>query len=249
MDDAKTVSAALVIIGNEVLSGRTKDANLAYLGENLNAIGIQLLEVRVITDDEAAIVAAVNACRVAYDYVFTTGGIGPTHDDITTAAVAVAFAVAVVRNSEAEAVLRAHYKMQDITEARLKMADVPDGATLLENPVSKAPGYRIGNVYVLPGVPRIMQAIFEGLRHTLVGGAPMLSCTVTSRVQEGVAGQRLGELQTRYPQTAIGSYPFIRDGKPGTCLVVRCTDQAMLDEVADEIRKLVRSFGHEVEAD
>ncbi len=246
MADAKTVTAALVIIGNEVLSGRTKDANLAYLGENLNAVGIRLLEVRVITDDEAAIVAAVNACRAVYDYVFTTGGIGPTHDDITTAAIAAAFGVAVVRSSAAEALLRGHYKPEDITEARLKMADVPDGAVLLENPVSKAPGYLIGNVHVLPGVPRIMQAIFDGFRHQLAGGAPMLSRTVTSRVQEGVAGKRLGELQDRYPQTEIGSYPFIRDGKPGTCLVVRCTDEAMLEEAAEEIRELVRSFGCEV---
>ena len=245
MSNQTTVTAALVIIGNEVLSGRTKDANLAYLGENLNAVGVRLLEARVISDDAAAIVAAVNACRTAYDYVFTTGGIGPTHDDITTAAIAAAFNVAVVRSPAAETLLRSHYKSQDVTEARLKMADVPDGATLLENPVSKAPGYRIDNVYVLPGVPRIMQAIFEGFRHTLAGGAPMLSRTVTSRVQEGVAGRRLGELQARYSQTEIGSYPFIRDGNPGTCLVVRHTEAAVVDEVAGEIRALVRSFGHE----
>ena len=154
--EKKSITAALLIIGNEVLSGRTQDVNLKFLGENLNDIGIQIREARVIPDVEDEIVAAVNALRARYDYVFTTGGIGPTHDDITSAAIAKAFGRDLTRHPEAEAILRAHYKPEEITEARLKMSELPEGAVLIENPVSKAPGYQVENVIVMAGIPRIM---------------------------------------------------------------------------------------------
>ena len=210
------VTAALAIIGNEVLSGRTRDANLQYLGENLNALGIRLAEVRVIPDVEATIIATVNELRQRFDYVFTTGGIGPTHDDITSLAVARAFGL-----------------------------EVPAGAELLDNPVSRAPGFRVDNVYVLPGVPRIMQAMFEGFRHILVGGAPMKSREIAAFLPEGRMGGPLGEIQARFPDTEIGSYPFVRDGRFGAALVVRHADQAMVDAAAEAVRTMIRELGEE----
>ena len=239
------VTAALVVIGNEVLSGRTRDANLQFLAVGLGQIGIQLRETRVIPDVEAEIIAAINALRPKHDYVFTTGGIGPTHDDITSAAVAKAFERPFVRNSEAEEILRAHYKPQDITEARLKMADMPDGVALLANPVSRAPGFRIENVIVLPGVPRIMQAMFDGYKHQLTGGAEVRSVSITSAIQEGATAKLLGELQGKFPDVEIGSYPFVRDGKVGTCLVARSADLERLDLAAEGIREIVRIQGGE----
>lgn len=239
----KNVTAALVIIGNEILSGRTKDANLAYLGEELNTLGIRMMECRVVADIPAAIVGAVNDMRAAYDYVFTTGGIGPTHDDITSECIAEAFGLPFGLNPEAVAILDNYYKPEDRTEARYRMAKTPEGAILIENPVSKAPGFQVENVFVLPGVPKIMQAMFGGLRHRLVGGQPMISKTITSGVPEGKAGQGLGELQARYPETEIGSYPFFRDGKPGANIVVRAQDQALVDAAADDVVKLLKSLG------
>ncbi len=169
MPASRTVTAAVIVIGNEILSGRTHDANLPYLARSLNTVGIRVMEARVIADDEGAIVSAVNACRAAYDHVFTTGGIGPTHDDITSAAVARAFNVALVRDPQAVSLLTHHYAAADLNEARLKMAEVPEGASLIDNPVSAAPGFRIDNVWVLPGVPRILQAMVDGLTAGLQG--------------------------------------------------------------------------------
>jgi len=240
-----TVSAALLIIGNEVLSGRTRDANLQYLGTELNDLGIRLLEARIIPDVEDEIVAAVDRLRAKYDYVFTTGGIGPTHDDITSASVAKAFGRDLVRDPRAVALLESHYKPEDITEARLTMADVPDGCELLDNPVSKAPGFRVDNVYVLPGVPKIMQAIFEGFRHTLSGGRPMASETIVAHVQEGQVGGPLGGVQADNPDVEIGSYPFVRDGRLGVSLVVRGQDSERVAAVAETVRALVRNLGAE----
>ena len=178
---AKTVTACVLVIGNEILSGRTKDANLAWLAVELNKLGVRLMEARVIPDVEETIVATLNEVRARFDYVFTTGGIGPTHDDITAACVARAFAVPLVRNPEAVRRLQAHYaNPADLNEARLRMANAPEGATLIDNPVSKAPGFRIGNVHVMAGIPVIMQAMFDGIRHTLVGGSPMLSRTINA---------------------------------------------------------------------
>lgn len=241
----QTVTACLLIIGNEVLSGRTRDANLQYLAQALNEIGIRLTEARVIPDDEATIVAAVNECRRRFDYVLSTGGIGPTHDDITAAAVAKAFGVVLRRHPQAEAWLRQHYRPEDINPERMKMADVPEGATLIENPVSKAPGFRIGNVIVLPGVPRIMQAMFEGYRHHLKGGVRVLSKAIAAYVPEGVIAKPLTELQARFKDVEIGSYPFVRDGRLGAALVLRTTDAARLEAAAEGLRAIIRELGGE----
>lgn len=248
----QSVTAALCIIGNEILSGRTQDKNLAYIGERLNAIGIRLAEVRVVRDDESAIVEAVRALSERYTYVFTSGGIGPTHDDITTACIAKAFGAAVERNPEAMRRLTAHYANTGIefNEARRKMADIPAGATLIDNPVSAAPGFIIANVHVLPGVPRIMQAMFDGLAGRLTGGAPVLSHTVGCTIGEGTVAAGLGEIQARYPDVEIGSYPYFRAGHFGTSLVLRSTDAARLAAATGEVRALVRSLGAEpIEAD
>ncbi len=247
MSDAGTVTAALVIIGNEILSGRTQDLNMAYLGKGLNEVGVQLREVRVVPDVEDTIVETVNALRAAHDYVFTTGGIGPTHDDITAASVAKAFGVKVVRDPEARRRLESHYADSDIelNESRLKMADVPEGAALIDNPVSGAPGFQVGNVYVMAGVPRIMQAMFDGFKHTLKGGAEVVSRTVIAPIGEGTVAKGLGDIQAAHPGVDIGSYPFYGGGRFGTSLVTRGTDVAEVEAVADEIRALIRSLGHE----
>ncbi|MBT3307401.1 MAG: competence/damage-inducible protein A [Alphaproteobacteria bacterium] len=239
----KIVTAAIVIIGNEVLSGRTQDTNVQYLAQGLGELGVRLAEVRVVPDDEGEIIDAVNALKVRFDYVFTTGGIGPTHDDITSASVAKAFGVPLVRSHEAEALLRGRYKPEDITEARMKMATVPEGASLIDNPVSVAPGFQIENVFVLAGIPRIMKAMFEGLKGGLVGGAPVLSISIDAFFPEGIIAEPLGELQARYPDVDIGSYPFFRGNQPGTCLVARCADGARLAACAVEIEALVAKLG------
>jgi molybdenum cofactor synthesis domain-containing protein len=239
------VTAAVVVIGNEILSGRTQDANLAYLGQQLNAIGVRLREARVVADVEADIVAAVNQLRTRYDYVFTTGGIGPTHDDITSECIARAFGVALIRHPEAERRLRAYYEPDKINEARLRMANTPEGATLVDNPVSVAPGYRIGNVFVLAGVPAIMRAMFDSIKGHLVGGAPVRSITVPAYLAEGTIAKGLGELQARFPALEIGSYPFFQRGRFGTSLVLRGTDEGQLDLAAAELRALIRALGTE----
>jgi len=245
MSNAPIVTAAAVIIGNEVLSGRTQDANIQFLATALNDTGIRLMEVRIVADDENAIIAAVNQCRQAHDYVFTTGGIGPTHDDITSATIAKAFGLDFGRNAEAEAILRAHYKPEDVTEARLRMANTPAGAELIENPVSKAPGFRVENVYVLPGVPRIMQAMFDGLKHGLAGGEPVQSVSIAAYLPEGLMAAGLSELQEQDPDVEIGSYPFARDGKLGCSIVMRHPDAARIEPIAGGVRKLMRGLGGE----
>ncbi|MDP6604337.1 MAG: molybdopterin-binding protein [Rhodospirillales bacterium] len=237
-----TVTACVLIIGNEVLSGRTQDANLQYLGAGLGELGIRLIEARVIADDEDTIARVVNECRARYDYVFTTGGIGPTHDDITAAAVARAFGVALIRNPQAVALLEDHYAPNKVNEARLKMAETPDGARLVENPVSSAPGFQMGNVFVLAGVPSIMRVMFDGLKDRLEGGRPMLSETIVARLPEGIMAEGLAAAQARHPSVEIGSYPFFREGRMGVSLVVRATDAgaitAAIADVGAEIRRL-----------
>lgn len=240
-------TAALIIIGNEILSGRTQDKNLAWLGKELNELGVRLMEVRVIPDIESTIIDTVNALRSAHSYVFTTGGIGPTHDDITCASVAKAFGRKVVRHPEAERRLLAHYTPEQINEARMKMADVPEGAELIDNPVSTAPGFRVENVFVMAGVPSIMQAMFGNVKHLLTGGAKMLSCTLSAFVTEGTIAAGLTAVQNAHPATEIGSYPFIRDGRLGTSLVVRCTDVDELERTVLEVSQLLRTFTQEVE--
>ena len=233
------ITACLIIIGNEILSGRTQDANLAIVGKKCDALGIRLTEARVIPDDEVNIITTVNACRAGFTYVFTTGGIGPTHDDITAAAIARAFDVELERNSEAVAAMDRYYEPGRLTEARLKMADIPAGARLIDNPVSGAPGFQLENVLVLPGVPAIMEAMFDGLTDWLVGGDPILTDNVTTNLVESVIADDLGALQERYPDVSMGSYPYFRKGKLGVNLVLRATDAVRMEAAADELRTAI----------
>jgi molybdenum cofactor synthesis domain-containing protein len=239
-------TACLIIIGNEVLSGRTQDKNLAFIANGLNSAGIRLMEARVIPDIEETIVTCVNSCRRQFDTVFTTGGIGPTHDDITSESIAKAFGVKLIRHPEAKKILEAHYPPDQINEARMKMADIPEGATLIHNPVSAAPGYQIGNVYVMAGVPRIMQAMFDSIKHRLKGGAPMLSQTVAAFITEGTIAEDLGRIQTQFPTVEIGSYPFVRHQRLGTALVARSTDAEALSLCKLSLMTLFRKHTPEV---
>jgi molybdenum cofactor synthesis domain-containing protein len=239
----RSVTAAALIIGNEILSGRTQDVNLAFLGRRLNELGIRLLEARVVRDDEDAIVAALNEMRHRFDYVFTTGGIGPTHDDITAACVARAFGLPLIQNPEARAILEDFYPPGELNAARLRMANTPQGATLIENPVSRAPGFQIGNVFVLAGVPSVMQAMFEGCVHRLSGGAPLETRSLTVDLPEGGVAQGLAEMQQRYAEVEIGSYPFNRGGRLGVRLVLRSTEPERLEAAARELEALVDALG------
>ncbi len=243
--EKKDVTACLIVIGNEILSGRTQDRNLAYLANFLNDTGVRLREARVIPDVSDTIVAAVNECRAAYDYVFTSGGIGPTHDDITAECIARAFGVELSIDPRARAILEEHYLPGELNEARLRMARVPAGGELIENPVSKAPGFRIGNVFVLAGVPEIFQTMLESLRHCIAGGAPMLSRTIGCPLPEGKLAGPLAALQDRYPGMDIGSYPFYRISRYGVSVVLRGTDAAQLDAAAEELKRIIRDLGAE----
>jgi molybdenum cofactor synthesis domain-containing protein len=247
MADAKTYTAALLIIGNEILSGRTTDANLPYIAGRLNALGIRLSEVRVVADIEAQVVDALNALRARYTYVFTTGGIGPTHDDITADCVAKAFGLALVENAEARRRLEERYAETgiELNEARLRMARAPEGAALIDNPVSAAPGFQVENVFVMAGVPKIMQAMFESLRERLVGGDPLISRSIASRLPEGKIAQGLGEIQTRHASVDIGSYPSYSSTGFGVAVVLRHSDRTALDVAAAEVIELIRDLGGE----
>jgi len=245
MSASRDVTACMIVIGNEILSGRTKDANLPYLAERLNEWGVRLREARVLPDVEEVIVATLNECRAKFDYVFTTGGIGPTHDDITAAAVAKAFGRALVRDPEAVRLLQTRYGGTDLNEARLKMADIPEGAELIENPVSGAPGFQIENVFVMAGVPAIMQAMVESLRHRVTGGEPVRSRSVAAHLAEGTVAEGLSAIQARYPEIDIGSYPFYRQGSFGVSLVLRGTDDARLDAALGELEALIVGLGAE----
>jgi molybdenum cofactor synthesis domain-containing protein len=239
------VTACVLIIGNEILSGRTQDANLAFLARGLNEVGIRVRESRVIGDDATAIITTLNAVRHTFDYVFATGGIGPTHDDITAQSVADAFGVPLILHPEAKRLLETHYPPGHLNEARLRMAMVPEGAVLLPNPISRAPGFQIGNVFVLPGVPSIMQGIFEQLQYRLRGGEKVLSRSLSCHLAEGTLAGDLGALQSRYPDLEIGSYPYFRRGDFGVTLVLRGTDSAKLTAATDELKRLIRALGGE----
>jgi len=243
--DTRIVTAALVVIGNEILSGRTRDANLPYLAERLNDLGLRLREVRVVPDEQAEIVAAVNALRASHDYVFTTGGIGPTHDDITAAAIAKAFDVPLERNPQAVARMEAYYAggALSLNKARLRMASMPVGARLIDNPVSGAPGFQIENVLVLAGVPRIMQAMFEGVKHRLRGGAPMLTRTVAVDLPEGAIAETLSTVQDRHAGVEIGSYPYYRSRDFGVKLVLRAADAPALSAATADLITALTDLG------
>ena len=233
-------TAAVLLIGDEILSGRTKDANLGYIADYLTVVGIDLKEARIVSDEEADIVEALNALRARYTYVFTTGGIGPTHDDITADCVAAAFGVAIDHHPEALKILRAHWKGRGIeeNEARLRMARIPDTAELILNSVSKAPGFHIGNVFVMAGVPKIMQAMLDEVAPKLTGGAVMLSRTVPLDLGEGDVAKRLKEIQLAHTGVMIGSYPYERDDRFATNIVVRSRDEAAMNAAADEVELL-----------
>jgi molybdenum cofactor synthesis domain-containing protein len=238
-------TAAVIIIGNEILSGRTRDANLPYLGRRLAELGIPLLEACVIPDDEPAIINTVNLYRKRFTYVFTTGGIGPTHDDITSASVAKAFNVPLEKNPQAVACLENYYEPGTINDARLKMAHIPAGATLIRNPVSAAPGFQIENVFVLPGVPEIMQAMFEGMTGRLAGGPPVLTRSIATNLRESALAEGLEKIQNLHPEVAIGSYPCFRMGGLGVNLVMRSIHAASINQVYEAVENLIQKLGGE----
>jgi len=242
---AHRVTAAALVIGNEILSGRTQDSNLGYLGRRLTELGIHMREARVIPDEKAAIVDNVNAMRAAHDYVFTTGGIGPTHDDITADCVGAALDRPLIENAQARALLEARYGPDGLTPARLRMARTPTDATLIENPVSAVPGFQVANVFVLAGIPDVMRAMFESVAHRLTGGPRLLTATVVAPLGEGDLAGPLGEIQARHPDAEIGSYPFYSGARFGASLVIRSADPALLHRVLDAVRAMVRELGAE----
>jgi molybdenum cofactor synthesis domain-containing protein len=237
-------TACLLVIGNEVLSGRTRDANVQFLATRLGEIGIPLREVRVIPDVRATIIATLNEVRAKFDHVFTTGGIGPTHDDITSECVAAAFGVPWEPEAEAWARLERHYPPGEFNAARQRMATMPRGATLIDNAISIAPGFTIGNVHVMAGVPRIMQAMFESLAPKLEGGPPVASRTVhADGVMEGRIAEGLAAIQARWPALDIGSYPYYRMGGGGVALVAKGAEVADVEAAAHDITMLLRAMG------
>jgi molybdenum cofactor synthesis domain-containing protein len=233
------VTAALLVIGNEILSGRTKDKNIGFVASHCTGIGIRLKEVRIVADDEAAIIAAVNTLRDTYTYVFTTGGIGPTHDDITADSIARAFGVTIDIDPRAVARMRERYAEADLTPVRLRMARIPAGAQLIENSISKAPGFVIGNVIVMAGVPAIMQAMLIAVTPRLKTGAKLLSECIRVNAPESKVAVPLAGSQSAFPDVAMGSYPFFEDGSYGTNLVLTSPDAALLAQAkADLIARL-----------
>ena len=235
-------TAAILVIGDEILSGRTRDSNMHFLAGELSRIGITLREARVVADIHVEIVAALQALSAKYTHVFTSGGIGPTHDDITADAVAEAMGAQIGHRADAMALLQAHYDRSGLpfNEARQRMARIPDGATLIDNPVSTAPGFTIGNVHVMAGVPKIFEAMVASVLPKLTGGPPLLSQTLRVDRGEGEIAGPFGALAAEFPELSMGSYPFIQNGAHGTNLVVRGTDPARLDAA---MVKLTRMFG------
>lgn len=230
MSTTRIYTAAIAIIGDEILSGRTQDKNISQIALWLNLQGIRLKEVRVVPDEQDMIVEAVNTLRVRYDYLFTTGGIGPTHDDITVDAIAEALGVSVVYHEEASAMLRRYYETRGgATEARMRMARVPEGADLIPNKMSGAPGIRFGNIFIMAGVPHITAGMLDALTGTLEGGAPLLSHQVGCWVAESEISTLLADTEKAHEGCQIGSYPFFREGRTGANFVVRSTDPHALD--------------------
>ena len=249
MAEERIWTAALVVIGDEILSGRTQDKNIAQVALWLNQQGIRLAEVRVVPDDAARIAATVNELRAAHDYLFTTGGIGPTHDDITVDAIAAAFGVGVIVHPDARRMLEDYYRGRpggmELTEARLRMARVPEGAELIPNPTSGAPGIRMGNVFILAGVPNIAASMLEGLSGTLEGGRPVVSVTVGARAAESDVAELLRRTEAEHPGVAIGSYPFFKDGLYGANFVIRSEDGDLARETGDALAQGLREAGYD----
>lgn len=241
MSQENIVTAAMLVIGDEILSGRTKDKNIGFVADYLTGLGIDLNEVRIVSDDKDAIVEAVNALRNRYDYVFTTGGIGPTHDDITAESISEAFGVPCEPHPIAMREMADYYASRDMefTEARQRMARTPKGAELIDNPISKAPGIRIDNVHIMAGVPKIMQAMMDAIAPTLKGGQKIQSRAIDCPVGEGTIGGPLGEIQDQHPNTMIGSYPKYEGGNYTTQIVVRGRNQADIDSAFETIEKML----------
>jgi len=242
----KQKTASVIIIGNEILSGRTQDLNISYIGKNLEKLGIVLAEVIIIPDDEAIIIDKVKHYSENYDYVFTTGGIGPTHDDITAASIAKAFNVKLFRDPEAVACMERYYDPGTLTEARLKMADIPEGASLIDNPVSGAPAFQINNVFVLAGVPSIMQAMFDALVDRLVSGPPILTASVCTNLTESKLAEGMTKIQNQCEEVSIGSYPYFKRGKLGVNIVLRSIDRKLLMKQTNLIEGLINEIGGKV---
>lgn len=240
-----SATAAILVIGNEILSGRTQDANTRYIAKKLGSAGVRLREVRVVADIELDIIAALDALRRQFDYVFTTGGIGPTHDDITAETVAKAFGAPLIVHPEARKLLADYYGEAGLTEARLRMARTPEGASLIANPVSAAPGFHIGNVFVMAGVPAVMQAMMDQITAQLRHGPAFLSAGVSGHVKESLIAGDLTELAQRYPQIDIGSYPWFKNERFGVSLVARGTDHAMVEAAARDLFALLERHGGE----
>ena len=239
------VTAAVLVIGDEILSGRTKDKNIGWIADHCTAIGIQLKEVRIVADVEDEVVAAVNALRARYSYVFTTGGIGPTHDDITADCIAKAFGVGIDVDPRALALLKPHYERtgREMTPGRLRMARIPFGADLVENTVSVAPGFMLGNVITMAGVPNIMQAMLDAVTPRLKTGRKMVSAAIDLDHPEGAIAELFRAHQAEFPEVAMGSYPSQRDGKPVTQLVLRSTETVRLDEAVSGLRQKLQTAG------
>ena len=244
MQQDGTITAAILVIGDEILSGRTQDTNTSHIARFLGAMGIDPRECRVVPDVQEEIAAALNALRARYTYVFTTGGIGPTHDDITADAVAAAFGVSIDYHPEAMALMAARYKNpEDFNDMRKRMARIPDTATLIKNSVSTAPGFQIGNVFVMAGVPMVMKAMLEELAPRLQRGAVVHVATIEAHLPEGQIAAALARIQSGHKTVSVGSYPFYRENGPGTQLVVRGRDTAEVEATAVEIEAAVRSEG------
>ena len=239
-------TACLLIIGNEILSGRTQDTNLAYLSNSLNELGVRMVHARIIPDIEDIIISTVNECRAQYDNVFTTGGIGPTHDDITADCIAAAFNTELELHPEVVELIKRREAPPEVMESRLRMARIPKGATLVENPTGGPPGFQIENVYVMAGVPMVMQAMVGTLTKERLGGTdPVRSRSIGAYLGESTVANDLSAIQDEHPDVDIGSYPFFREDGYGTNLVIRGTDEAELDVILEKVRQLVVNFGAE----
>ena len=241
MENKKVITAGIIIIGNEVLSGRTKDVNTSTLAKWLNSMGIEVAEVRIIPDNEAIIIETVNILRKKLKYVFTTGGIGPTHDDITAESISKAFETEYGFHKEAYSILEKYYRPGEFNEGRQKMAKMPITSKLILNPTSGAPGFYIENVFCLPGVPSILQSMIGGLNNILIGGNPILNLTITLRTVESEIAKSITEIQNKNKDIEIGSYPFFRAGKLGVSIVLRSSDKIRLDQCYAEILKFIKT--------
>ena len=243
---AEVVTGCMIIIGNEILSGRTQDTNLAYLAKALNELGVRMVEARVIPDVEETIIATVNECREKFDYVFTTGGIGPTHDDITADCIALAFGTTLEMHPDVVEIIQRREAPPDVMESRLRMARIPVGASLIDNPTGGPPGFQMENVFVMAGVPMVMQAMASSFdKHRIQGASPVRSRSIGAHLSESQVAARLREIQEDHPDVDLGSYPYYRKDVYGTNLVMRGTDEDELEVMLSKVRQMIIDFGAE----